>query len=118
MLVARRQAGVHGCMILGIKTNENANNDKLHTPHHVRVNLTVVCTSEVWPSCITCDTAVSLLTALECTLPMSTRCHDRQASTGELTLRDLKEWISEREDVAAFLHNFTEARLIISSLEV
>lgn len=33
-------------------------------------------------------------------------------------MRDLKEWISEREDVAAFLHNFTEARLIISSLEV
>eukprot|EP00903_Cladosiphon_okamuranus_P013503 g12576.t1 len=42
----------------------------------------------------------------------------RQAVTGELTLRDLKEWISEREDVAAFLHNFTEARLIISCLEL
>lgn len=46
------------------------------------------------------------------------RIHRRQAATGELTLRDLQEWISEREDVAAFLHNFTEARLIISSLEV
>ncbi|CAM9288395.1 unnamed protein product [Ectocarpus fasciculatus] len=40
------------------------------------------------------------------------------ATAGELTLRDLKDWISEREDVAVFLSNFIEARMIISSLEL
>ncbi|CAM9254168.1 unnamed protein product, partial [Scytosiphon promiscuus] len=41
-----------------------------------------------------------------------------QAGAGDLTLGDLKDWISEREDVAAFLTNFTQARMIISSLEL
>ncbi|CAM9254386.1 unnamed protein product, partial [Hapterophycus canaliculatus] len=41
-----------------------------------------------------------------------------QAGAGDLTLRDLKDWISEREDVAIFLSNFTDARMIISSLEL
>ncbi|CAM9140632.1 unnamed protein product [Ectocarpus fasciculatus] len=43
---------------------------------------------------------------------------NRGATAGELTLRDLKDWISEREDVAVFLSNFIEARMIISSLEL
>ncbi len=44
--------------------------------------------------------------------------HEHGRTAGELTLRDVQEWISEREDVATFLSNFTEARLIISSTEV
>ncbi|CAM9135119.1 unnamed protein product [Pylaiella littoralis] len=42
----------------------------------------------------------------------------RQATGGELTLRDLREWISEREDVSAFLSKTIDARLIISSREL
>ncbi|CAM9503238.1 unnamed protein product [Ectocarpus sp. 12 AP-2014] len=40
------------------------------------------------------------------------------ATAGEVTLLDLKDWISEREDVAVFLSNFIEARMIISSQEL
>lgn len=53
---------------------------------------------------------------------LSLRClyglHEHARTTGQLTLRDVQEWISEREDVATFLSNFTEARFIISSTEV
>ncbi|CAN0275272.1 unnamed protein product [Ascophyllum nodosum] len=38
--------------------------------------------------------------------------------TGEVTARDVKQWASEREDVSAYLSRFTEARMIISSLEL
>lgn len=51
-------------------------------------------------------------------IPADVYARDRGATAGELTLRDLKDWISEREDVAVFLSNFIEARMIISSLEV
>eukprot|EP00904_Undaria_pinnatifida_P005950 jgi/Undpi1/2485/HiC_scaffold_13.g05864.m1 len=38
--------------------------------------------------------------------------------TGELTVRDIKGWVFEREDVLAYLCGFTEARMIISSLQL
>ena len=42
----------------------------------------------------------------------------RALDTGELTVRDVKGWVFAREDVLAYLCGFTEARMIISSLEV
>lgn len=44
--------------------------------------------------------------------------HNRPLETGGVTVRDVKGWISEREEVSAYLSMFTEARMIISSLEV
>ena len=42
----------------------------------------------------------------------------RALDTGELTVRDIKGWVFAREDVLAYLYGFTEARMIISALEV
>ena len=51
-------------------------------------------------------------------VPPRLRAPRRPLRTGEVTARDVKQWASEREDVSAYLSRFTEARMIISSLEV
>lgn len=45
-------------------------------------------------------------------------CMSRVVQTGELSLRDIKKWVLDREDISSYLLNFIEARMIISSLQV
>lgn len=42
----------------------------------------------------------------------------RPLESGTLTVRDVKEWVIEKEDVSAYLSNYTQARMIVSSLKV
>lgn len=42
----------------------------------------------------------------------------RPLITGAVTVQDVKKWVSEQDDVSDYLCRFTDARMIISSLEV